>query len=366
MTWTSLIPEPVGEPTGFATLDRGPLAPRGWDGGLPPSDPSAAGPAQAATSASAAVYSRLPGAERIVREWPADFRRLAALQVHLHAVRRWHCDWAPDEAPARLMPVLIDDRIRWSRTDLAWALRSADGYGLYDGAAFLLPGFIAAALSPAELSGFEPALQAVFAEFINERDTPRPVRRLLGERYGTALWQITGQLPPDLLPRHDPFGEFVRDFLGERLDEPGAAELLRHAASLNKPSPTRAWLRAGSAFPVRWPAPVVLDCFAGYRGYISYACDELLRGLVWILSLDPSDEATTLLGQVATTAGSPNGRKAGRSVAPQTAAATVEVLATRSGPVPAQALSEMSRSVANKTLLGRVRTMLHRLPTPTN
>ncbi|WP_433796454.1 hypothetical protein [Actinoplanes sp. CA-252034] len=40
----------------------------------------------------------------------------------------------------------------------------------------------------------------MFAEFINEWDTPRPVRRLLGERYGTAIWRITGELPPDLTP----------------------------------------------------------------------------------------------------------------------------------------------------------------------
>lgn len=98
-----------------------------------------------------------------------------------------------------------------------------DGYELHDGAAYLLPGFIAASLGPAALSDFEPALRAVFAAFITDWDIPRPVRRLLGERYGTAVWRITGRLPPDLLPQHDPFGAFVRDLLGERLDEPGTA-----------------------------------------------------------------------------------------------------------------------------------------------
>ncbi|GAA1653763.1 hypothetical protein GCM10009828_098870 [Actinoplanes couchii] len=316
-----MIPDVVGEPIGLTEDSR---TTRAWAGELPPADPSAADLAQVVSFASAAVYSRLRGADRVVRGWPAGFRRLAAMKVHLEAVERWHADCAPDEAPARLMPVLIDDRIRGSRSDLAWALRTADGYGLYDGAAHLLPGFIAASLSPAAVADFEPALRAVFADVVTQRSTPRPVRRLLGERYGTAIWRITGRLPLDLLPRHDPFGACVRDLLGERLDEPGAAEVLRHAASLTTSSPTRAWLRAGGAFTPRWPVTVVLGLFAEYRGHVFSTGDQLLRGLVWMLSQDPSGEATTLLGRVAVAAGPAGGH---RPVAPQTAAAAAKVLA---------------------------------------
>ncbi|MGX6601465.1 hypothetical protein ACWKSP_04900 [Micromonosporaceae bacterium Da 78-11] len=362
MTWTHLLPEAGDEPAGFVAPPRGPLMTRAWTGQPPPPDPTVADLTQAVHFAGAAVFTRQPGAASTVLAWPADVRRLAALRVHVDAVHGWLDHHAPDQGPARLMPVLIDERIRWSRPDLAWALRTADDYGLYDGAAFLLPGYIAASLSPAELAGFGRPLRAVFDEFIEQSETPRPVRRLLGELYGTAIWRLTGRLPLDLLPWHDPFGEFVQERLDQRLDEPGVIDLFRHATSLSKVSAPKKWLVAAGAFPDHRAVRRVLSCFVEHAGHISSASDELLRGLVWMLSLDPSAEATALLGRVAVTAGSAGSPGSGHPFAPQTAAAVVEILADRSGELPARILTDLSGIVANKALLTRVHAALDRRP----
>lgn len=328
-----------------------------WIGQLPSADPASVGFEDAVACASAAVATRLPGADRVVRAWPAEFRRLAALRVHVSTVTDSY-DRAPDDSPARLMPVLIDDTIRWSRAELAWALRTADDYAHFDGGAYLLPGYIAASLNRVELAGFGRALRAVFDDFITERDTPRPVRPLLGKLYGTAIGCLAGRLPLDLLPWQDPFGEFVRKQLDRRLDEPGVTVLFRHATALNKVLPPKAWLRVAASFPADWPVRLVLECFADHAGPVRSESDELLRGLVWMLSLDPSPGATELLGRVAITAGSSGERKRGYVFAPQTAAAAIEILTGRSGEVPARALTELSRIVVNKALLARVRTAL--------
>ena len=186
VTWTHLLPEAGAEPTGFVAPAEEPPTTTIWTG-QPLPDPTTVGLQDAVNFARRIVFTRQPGAERAVRAWPAELRRLAALRVHISAVQNWIDDRSPDEGPARVMPLLIDDRMRWSRSDLAWALRTADGYGLYDGAAFLLPGYIAASLSGAQLAGFEGALRAVLGEFI---DAPR-VRKLLGDLYGPAIGRAT-------------------------------------------------------------------------------------------------------------------------------------------------------------------------------
>lgn len=104
----------------------------------------------------------------------------------------------------------------------------------------------------------------------------------------------------------------------------------------------------------------VLECFAGFAGHVWSGSDELLRGLTWMLSLDPSPEATELLGRVAVTAGSSGARSRGYVFAPLTAAAAVEILTSRPGDVPGRALTELSRIVVHKALLARVRAALDR------
>jgi hypothetical protein len=68
-----------------------------------------------------------------------------------------------------------------------WALRTADDWCLYDGAAFLLPGYIAASLTPDELAGCEPALRAVFDTVLHQRQTPQATRLQVTELYGRTL-----------------------------------------------------------------------------------------------------------------------------------------------------------------------------------
>jgi hypothetical protein len=229
---------------------------------------------------------------------------------------------------------------------------------MFDGAAYLLPGYIGASLSRAELEGFEPALEAVFDEFIGERETPRAVRTLLARLYGTAIGRCTGRLPFDLLTPGDPFGRFVRGRFGVRLDHPGVTDLLRHAASLEKSAPSKAWLRTAAAFPATWPVAGILGCLADYTGYVSFGSDDLLRGLTWMLSLDPSGEADLVLGRLVVAAGSSDPDSPGYPFAPQTAAAAVAILAGRPGDAPRRALEELARRVVNKALSSRVRAAL--------
>jgi hypothetical protein len=350
MGWTHLLPEPGREPEGLVPAGTGPLEIQARIGGPLPADPSTVTPAEALYSA----YKRRPGVGKAVRAWPTELRRRLALLVHLDAYDDSREIGAPDPWPAHMMPILIDDTMRWSRSDLAWALRTADGYLMFDGAAYLLPGYIGASLSRAELDGFEPALTAVFDEFINERKSPRAVRKLLGGLYGTAIGRCTGRLPLDLLTPDGPFGRFVGERFGGRLDEPGVTELLRHAASLEKSAPSKTWLRTAAGFPVTWPVAAVLDCLADYHGYVRFGDDDLLRGLAWILALDPSGEADVVLGRLTVAAGSCGPFSPGYPFAPRTATAGVKILAGRPGDAPRRALEEFSRRVVNKALSSRV------------
>lgn len=343
MSWTELLPEQGREPAGL--LD--PASPASWTGpeGQPP--PSHQAAQQAARTASASW--RAPAA---LRDRPADFRRLAALGMHAAAVA--DCDRTPDEGPAGLMPFLIADDIRWTRSDLAWALRTADDYLYFDGAGYLLPGYMAVSLTAAELTGFAPALRAVFDDFIDQRDTPRHVRRQLAELYGTAIGRATGTLPLDLLPWSCDFGALARGKLAADLDSPPVTALLRHAMSLTSATPTKTWLREAATFPGRWPIQAVLECFSGWSGYVRFGTDELLRGLVWMLSQDRSETATDLLAETALAASGAAPDAPGSPFAPLTASAAVEALAARPGDRPAETLSHLSRTVRNRALLSRV------------
>jgi hypothetical protein len=107
-------------------------------------------------------------------------------------------------------------------------LRTADEHCLLDGAAFLLPGHIAATLSVAELDGFLPVLRAAYDLAMDEVDT-HGARRRLAVLYGTIIGRLTGELPPHVLSPRDPLGRYTRRRLGAALDDPRAAAVLGHA-----------------------------------------------------------------------------------------------------------------------------------------
>ncbi|MBO3738665.1 hypothetical protein [Actinoplanes flavus] len=348
MGWTELLPEPGDEPADLVAPPRRRVA-NGFTRDTPLPDPATVGVADAVEAAETALAYRSPEAKRAIRAWPAGLRRQMVMWMHRKAVTEWW-KYAPSDGPVRDIPALTDG-ISWTRSELAWALRTADGYGQFDGAGFILPGLIATSLTDAELDGFGPVLEAVFDAFITEQSTPSRVRAKLGELYGTAFARATGELPLDLLPWHDPFGELASESLPE-MSEPGVERALRHALSLKSVIPSKAWLSRATVAPI---VPAVLTCFSGYRGRVTAGTDQLLRGLAWTLSRDPSDEATALLCQVAITAGSSGPR------APQTTAAAVEILATRSGPGPTRALGELS-GIVTKTVLARVKVAMSRLP----
>ncbi|MEU4159494.1 hypothetical protein [Actinoplanes sp. NPDC026670] len=331
MSWTELLPETGDEPAGLAVTGDAELE-----------------SAVRVVESAARSWKRLgpPG-----RDLPAEARRAAAVRLHLSAVRN---TGAPDEGPVHVLPGLLDDDVPWSRSDLAWALRTADDYLNYDGASFVLPGCIAVSLSPAELEGFGPALVRVLDEFINERDTPRHIRRQLAELYGVAAGRVYRCLPLDLLPWSCGFGAFARDKFGADLSSRPAGDVLRHAATLTGATPSKTWLRAATTFPERWAVEAVLECFTGWSGHVWFGTDEQLRGLVWMLSLDRSEAATDLLARVAVAASAAEERRRGYPFAPLTAAAAVEAVAVRPGDLPAETLARLSRTVHNRALLSRM------------
>jgi hypothetical protein len=180
-------------------------------------------------------------------------------------------------------------------------------------------------------------------------------RRQLATLYGTAIGRAAGCLPLDLLPWSCGFGEVAREKLGAGLDGPMVTGTLRHAASLTRPAPSKAWLREAMTFPGRWPVEAVLECYAGHPRYVWFGTDELLRGLVWMLSQDPRDEAGALLCRVAVAAATAAPEWPRSPFAPQTAAAAVETLAGRPGELPAATLAGLPRTVRSRPLLNRIR-----------
>jgi hypothetical protein len=180
-------------------------------------------------------------------------------------------------------------------------------------------------------------------------------RRQLATLYGTAIGRAAGCLPLDLLPWSCGFGEVAREKLGADLDGPMVTGTLRHAASLTRPAPSKAWLREAMTFPDRWPVEAVLECYAGHPRHVWFGTDELLRGLVWMLSQDPRDEAGALLCRVAVAAATAAPEWPRSPFAPQTAAAAVETLAGRPGELPAATLAGLSRTVRSRPLLNRIR-----------
>ena len=292
-----------------------------------------------------------------VRAWPAEVRRLVAAQAHLTAAWRD----SPDEGTEIVLGLLIGGGIRWRRADLAWALRVAAGEcGLYDGGAFFLPAHIALALPAGQLAGFAPALRAVFDHVLHEGTVTGQFRHRLAHLYGTAIGRATGTLPPHLLNDGDEFGPAARSRLSAH--DRSAQTLLIYAATLERSTPAKAWLRAAPPF-VTYPAyetlPTILETFASLRCFVDDGNDVLLRGLTWLLSLDPSDEATGLLARVAVAAGS-SAAGNGYVNASRTAAAAVTVLAARPGPQATTALTELDRVVRNKALRKRIETALGR------
>jgi hypothetical protein len=343
MTWTQLLPEVGEESAGFVDPDDSTRV-----SSTAPVLEDLTQESALRAAEDAARNWRLPSG---VAGWPAEVRRLAALRVHIQALH----SSSPNEGPAYVMPVLCGDDVRWTRSDLAWALRTSDGYGYFDGAGYQLAGHIAVSLSAAELQGFGAALRAVLDEFINDWSTPRHIRRQLATLYGTAIGRAAGCLPLDLLPWSCGFGEVAREKLGADLDGPVVTGTLRHAASLTRPAPSKAWLRKAMTFPDRWPVEAVLDCFASHPRYVWFGTDELLRGLVWMLSQDPRDEACALLCRVAVAAATAAPEWPRSPFAPQAAAAAVETLAGRPSEPTAATLAGLSRTVRSRPLLNRIR-----------
>ena len=256
----------------------------------------------------------------------------------------------------------------WTRDDLLWALRlllHEDPATTLSEAPFWVPALITAALDPAELDGLEDQLSAAFiALHDNHWVAPEGLRRL-ARLFGTALSRFNQGVPADLwIAARYAHGDVTG--LRPLLTDTEVHDVFRFAADLGKPAPTKAWLREAderlAAAPQAQKAVALL--LVGYRSgahpVYDYV-DALLRGLVWLQSRVPGEQATALLCDVAATVATPVRRGGAQLVAPKAAAAVVDVLARRPGDAPVHTLARLSLTVRSKSLLPRVRTALERI-----
>ncbi|WP_238010637.1 hypothetical protein KZZ52_31070 [Dactylosporangium sp. AC04546] len=342
----------------------------GWVGLVPPRESgeqerlvAAAGGDDLATALAAApnaFYESRTGqdeAAAVVLGWPADRRRGVLLRLHDEAVR----SGGPPRYVVGPLVERLDRGLRWSREDLVWMLhRVRDELALDDGEVYQLPVRVAAALGAADLRGLGPALDGLLTELSRGR-LPATLRRDLAARLGLVVERVTAAaVPPQLLHAGDAFGPLARARLAEVLGADGAREVLLHAASLTKPTPSKAWTAAAPA-DTAGVAGAVLDLFAEFDGALHADNDSLLRGLTCLAALDPGDAATERIGRAAGAAAAADPRWAGYPYAPRTAAAAVEILAGRGGDAPPAVLSRLASTVRNKALLGRVRAGLDRI-----
>ncbi|AEV87686.1 hypothetical protein ACWT_6674 [Actinoplanes sp. SE50] len=292
-----------------------------------------------------------------------DSRRWAfALQWHLAAAERG----SPDYGTGADLYELTAEPLPWRREDLSWALRVLGTARVpYDGQAYRLPAVIANQLPVDQLRAYGPVLGAVLDEVLSDWTMPTEARRSISAQYGTAIGRLTGGLPAHLLFGEDGFGPLARHRLGARVTDPATRDALAFAITLTKPVPAKSWLRQAErvrAAGPEVPASIgtVLAAFVELGRPVHDDHDLLLRGLSWLLSLDPGEESTTLLGRVAATAATPWRQGGARLTAAMTAAATVEILTDRPGQAPAGVLGRLMNT-RSRPLRDRVWTALERI-----
>jgi hypothetical protein len=297
----------------------------------------------------------------VVRSWPAEERRRAALVVYRRLARG---------GGLRLVDAvrdLAEGDVPWHRADLLWCLEAAArGCEWIDATQLEMPMTIAKRVPAAELTGLAPALSALLVELANDYSMTTDARRRTSALVATALDRSTGsRVPSWLLHDGDGFGPTVRAELGDLLTAPGVADLLAHCAALNGPTAPARWRRRLdehlSAAPNGAEAVrAICEAFVAHGGYVHDDTDHLLRGLVWALSRDGDDRATDLLARVtAVAAAAPRGA-AGYPYAQRTAIAAVRLLADRNGDAPVRTLTRLVVT-AGKVVRRRVETALAHL-----
>ncbi|MGC4854791.1 DUF4132 domain-containing protein [Micromonospora sp. DT4] len=294
----------------------------------------------------------------IVRAWPAEERRRAALALHRGST----------SGMSGVVPNLATEDVPFTRADLLWCLDVvARRGGVDDGTDLELPALIAPRLTAAELADLVPALSALSSELLDDYFVTAATRRRTVTLFGQAIDRATGsRLPAWLLHHGDAFGPTVRADLGGDLVAPGVPELLEHCAALDKPAATAKWLRRLDELLVaahggRQVVRRLLDAFTGHGRSVHDDTDRLLRGLVWALSRERDEQATELLARATTSAASAPRQAAGFPYAQRTAIAAVRLLADRDGDVPLRTLARLAMTVCNKAVRSRVQTALTQL-----
>lgn len=178
-------------------------------------------------------------------------------------------------------------------------------------------------------------------------------------------------LPLWLLCDGDSYGPAARQQYGELLAAPGVLAVLTHAVSLTKVEPAKRWSAVGEKLLADTPAaPDVLRALFAFfveqeepeDGPLLHDENEtLLRGLVWLLALRDEEWVTPLLASVTRQAAIAYACAPGYPRCPRLANAAVTVRSRRTGDIPVTALAQLSLTVRNKALAGRIRSALTEL-----
>ncbi len=288
-----------------------------------------------------------------VRSWSVEELRRATLALHARS---------GGTQLGKVLRKLAAMPLSWTRDDLVWALqRAAEVTSETQAMAHLeVPVAIAGRLDRPLLVGLEPVLQALLEHVRQDHFVSADSRRWVSGLVGQALDMLSGsRVPAALLHSGDTFGPRVRAELADMLTGTGVGDLLLHCSTLDKPAPAAKWLktfgRLLEAAPTGRPvAEAILQLFAEHSRAVHDDTDQLLRGLVWTVAGDDTDQTTELLAAVLRAAGSAPERAKGYPHAPRTAIATVVALSTREGDLPIATFARMTLAVKNKALLTRL------------
>jgi hypothetical protein len=293
-----------------------------------------------------------------LRDLDEDGVRAAALWAHREVcqARRAHQAWEAGE----VVNAVGRRKLAWTPGEVAWALELAlasvgEDWDLLD--RMRLPIAAAERLPQGEIPQVEQLLRRARIKISQSSclipaERQRNARRI--ERLLTDPGATVTELPPSLLHDGDPFGPALRAELGARLNAPGVAALLVHAASATSPNPSGKWLSEGQRLlqVADSGSQLVHDILRHALGHpetlqrshrwgefeayiwVHESTALLLRGLALIAGTIDEPWVTPLLGNLAVYAGGGNGAGASAPRDLLVANAAVAALSTRADAVP--------------------------------
>jgi hypothetical protein len=314
---------------------------------------------------------------RLLAELDDSGRRAAARWFHDRLCRR-----TQDVVAARAVSALAAMPLAWTAEEAAALVRRATGADAcvwYRTLPVLeLPLAAVESLDAEELPPLRDLLVAL-NRAARRTSGPAGGRRAVAGRAQALLPPREGDtsgLPGSVLDEDDAYGPRMRAEHAALLASPGAAALLAHCMTLDKPRPAKKWRALAARSLAQAPEGpalvrallegfvgqpehrvIVSDGHSGHArvlGLAGAANTSLVRGLLWVLADLPGDDAVPLAGACALWAGVGLGGSGGMSRSTVVATAAVAVLAAcdgERGEQAVRALAALRGKVRNRAVL---------------